>query len=40
MWGETVNIHALLTSALNEVSGQLQASAALPPEKEPPVSSG
>jgi hypothetical protein len=35
-----VYIHILLTSELLEVSGQLQAPAALPPGKEPPVPIG
>jgi hypothetical protein len=36
-WGVEVQLHAFLTSALEEVSGQLHAPAALPPVKDLPV---
>jgi len=38
--GVEIQLHAFLTSALDGVSGQLHAPAALPPEKEPPVPTG
>jgi hypothetical protein len=38
--GVHVQIHVCLTSVLAEVSGQLHALAALPPEKDPPVPFG
>jgi hypothetical protein len=39
-WGVEVYLHAFLTSALDEASGQLHAPAALPPGKEPLVPIG
>jgi len=35
-----VQFHAFLSSALDGISGQLHAPAALTPEKEPPVPTG
>jgi hypothetical protein len=38
--GVEVQLHTLLTWALEEVSGPVDGPAALPPEEEPPIPTG